>query len=175
MKNNSLLHVKTKSYKEAVLFSGGSFTAYRRLLLHGGGSVYLANLGGSCLHGEGSWRPGVPLPYSFPFMIMPSFKKIIMIFVICSIIHVLLLKRNFQYNGKWLTHSGMFKPLSRQQWGRYRHISFLKSDEFWQIPKSARYRVSHETWQYAGRLECRLDFWYNLLRLFVNLILEVNF
>ena len=37
------------------------------------------------------------------------------------------------------------------------------------------YRVSHETWQYAGRLECRLDFWYNLLRLFVNLILEVNF
>ena len=37
------------------------------------------------------------------------------------------------------------------------------------------YRVSHETWQYAGRLECRLDFLYNLLRLFVNLILEVNF
>ena len=37
------------------------------------------------------------------------------------------------------------------------------------------YRVSHETWQYAGRLECRLDFWYNFLRLFVNLILEVNY
>ena len=36
---------------------------------------------------------------------------------------------------------------------------------------SINYRVSHETWQYAGRLECRLDFWYNLLRLFVNLIL----
>ena len=34
--------------------------------------------------------------------------------------------------------------------------------------------MSHETWQYAGRLECCLDFWYNLLRLFVNLILEVN-
>ena len=37
------------------------------------------------------------------------------------------------------------------------------------------YMVSHETWQYVGRVECRLDFWYNLLRLFVNLILEVNF
>jgi len=38
-----------------------------------------------------------------------------------------------------------------------------------------RYKVSQETWQYAGRLECRLDLLYNLLRLFVNLILEVNF
>ena len=38
-----------------------------------------------------------------------------------------------------------------------------------------KYRVSHETWQYAGRLECRLAFWYDLLRLFFNLILEVNF
>ena len=28
-------------------------------LLHGGGSVCLENLGGSCLHGGGSWRPGV--------------------------------------------------------------------------------------------------------------------
>ena len=27
MKTNSLLHVKTKSYMEAVLFSGGSFTS----------------------------------------------------------------------------------------------------------------------------------------------------
>ena len=37
------------------------------------------------------------------------------------------------------------------------------------------YRVSHETWQNARRLEYRLDFWYNLLHLFVNLILEVSF
>ena len=28
--------------------------------LHGGGSVCLANLGGSCLDSRGSWRPGVP-------------------------------------------------------------------------------------------------------------------
>ena len=46
-------------------------------------------------------------------------------------------------------------------------ISFLYLATF-------NYRVSHETWQYAGRLECRLDFWYDLLLLFVNLILEVN-
>jgi len=43
---NSILHVKTKSFKEAVLNSGGWFTAKRRLLLHGGGSVCLVNLGG---------------------------------------------------------------------------------------------------------------------------------
>ena len=54
------------------------------------------------------------------------------------------------------------------------HFCWIKR----KLSKSERkssYRVSHETWQYAGRLECRLDFWYNLLRLFVNLILEVNF
>ena len=28
--------------------------------LHSGGSVCLANLGGSCLHSGGSWRPGDP-------------------------------------------------------------------------------------------------------------------
>ena len=53
---NSLLHVKTKSYKESVLYRGGSFlsiNAWRRL-------VMLPNLEGSCLQGGGSWRPGVP-------------------------------------------------------------------------------------------------------------------
>ena len=35
-----------------LLHSGGG--------LKSGGSVCLANLGGSCLHSEGSWRPGVP-------------------------------------------------------------------------------------------------------------------
>ena len=29
-------------------------------LLHSGGSACLANLGGSCLHRRGSWRPGIP-------------------------------------------------------------------------------------------------------------------
>ena len=29
-----------------------------------GGLVCLANLGGLCLHSEGSWRPGVPAPSS---------------------------------------------------------------------------------------------------------------
>ena len=29
-------------------------------LLHSGGLVCLTNLGGSCLHSGGSWRPGVP-------------------------------------------------------------------------------------------------------------------
>ena len=44
---------KTKSSKKAVLNRGGSLTALRRLLLHGG-AVCLANLGGLCLHGGGS-------------------------------------------------------------------------------------------------------------------------
>ena len=35
-------------------------SAQRRLGLHSGGSVYLANLGGSCLRSGGSWRLGVP-------------------------------------------------------------------------------------------------------------------
>jgi len=60
LKKKFLSHVKTKNYKETVRYSGGLFTAKRRLLLHGGGSVCLANLGGSCLHNGGSWRQGVP-------------------------------------------------------------------------------------------------------------------
>ena len=56
-----------------LLYSGGSycmacsFTVQRRLLMHGGGSIMrgvgsvcLENLGGSCLHSRGSWRPGFP-------------------------------------------------------------------------------------------------------------------
>ena len=34
-------------------------SAYRRHGLRCGGSVYLANLEGSCLNSGGSWRPGV--------------------------------------------------------------------------------------------------------------------
>ena len=59
-KKKSLLPVKTKNHKEALLDSGDSLTSYRRLLLYGGGKVCIANMGGSCLHGGGSWRPRVP-------------------------------------------------------------------------------------------------------------------
>ena len=37
-----------------------NYSVQRRLLLHVLGSVCLENLGGSCLHSEGSWRMGVP-------------------------------------------------------------------------------------------------------------------
>ena len=45
---------------ETILYSGGSITVQWRLLLHGGGSVCLANLGGLCLHSGDSWCQGVP-------------------------------------------------------------------------------------------------------------------
>ena len=55
---NSILHVKSKSYKEAVLYSGGSFTAWRRFGLHGGGSVCMVEARSAWrrldLHGGGS-------------------------------------------------------------------------------------------------------------------------
>ena len=37
-------------------------------LLLSGGSVCLANLGGSCLHSGGSWRPGVPSLFKLGFL-----------------------------------------------------------------------------------------------------------
>ena len=35
------------------------FFDWKKVVLHSGGSVCLANLGGSCLHSGSSWRPGV--------------------------------------------------------------------------------------------------------------------
>ena len=46
-----------------------------------------------------------------------------------------------------------------------------KTNSWWKWEEKL---ATHETWQYARRLEYRLDFWYNLLHLFVNLILEVK-
>ena len=54
-KYNKILYYMLK-----LLYSGGSITVQWRLLLHGGGSVCLANLAGLCLHSGDSWCPGVP-------------------------------------------------------------------------------------------------------------------
>ena len=45
-----------------LVYSEGSFTVKRRLLLHDGSSACLANLGVSCLHSGGSLRCGGSLP-----------------------------------------------------------------------------------------------------------------
>ena len=52
--------LRNKDSKKDVLYGGGSFTAPERHGLHSRGQVCLTNLGGSCQHSRGSWRPGVP-------------------------------------------------------------------------------------------------------------------
>ena len=52
---------KNHDFKKAVLVYciAEARSAQRRLGLHSGSSLCLANLEGSCLHSRGSWRPGV--------------------------------------------------------------------------------------------------------------------
>ena len=60
IQQNSLLHVKTSVQRRLDYCIVEALTARWRLLLHGGGSVCLANLAGLCLHSGDSWCPGVP-------------------------------------------------------------------------------------------------------------------
>ena len=61
----SVLHVKTRNHREAILYSRGSLiTVQRRLLLHGGVSVFLENLGGLFCIVEAHGVRGFPTSYA---------------------------------------------------------------------------------------------------------------